>query len=81
MVQIVSFAPFQGAQQALENANDISEGIVSDYLHTVLETNLPKASKKNKITLGVTDKTLAGNIRASFPGIECETSDLSLIHI
>ena len=77
MVQIVSFAPFQGAQQALENANDISEGIVSDYLHTVLETNLPKPSKKNKITLGVTDKTLAGNIRASFSGIECETSDTS----
>lgn len=77
MVKLVSFAPFQGAQQALENANDISEGIVSDYLQTVLETNLPKASKKSKVTLGVTDKTLAGNIRAAFPGVECETSDTS----
>ncbi len=29
-VQLVSFAPFQGAAQALENANDVSEGIMSD---------------------------------------------------
>lgn len=77
MVQLVSFAPFQGAQQALENANDISEGIVSDYLRTVLETNLPKPGKKSKITLGVSDKALAGSIKAMFPGLECETSETS----
>ncbi|KAI7034694.1 hypothetical protein KC352_g47117, partial [Hortaea werneckii] len=45
MVQLTSFAPFQGASQALENANDVSEGLMSDYLRTVLESNLPKASK------------------------------------
>lgn len=78
MVNLVSFAPFQGAQQALENANDISEGIVSDYLHTVLEANLPKPSKKaSKISLGVTDKTLAGSIRDAFPGVVCETAESS----
>ncbi|SMQ55370.1 unnamed protein product [Zymoseptoria tritici ST99CH_3D7] len=77
MVQLVSFAPFQGAGQALENANDVSEGIMSDYLRTVLEANLPKASKKNKITIGVGDKGLAGSVKAGFTGIECETPETS----
>ncbi|TKA72925.1 Nucleolar protein 56 [Friedmanniomyces simplex] len=64
MVQLVSFAPFQGASQALENANDVSEGIMSDYLQTVLESNLPKAGKKEK--------------KEGHPGrIECETGETS----
>lgn len=54
MVDLVSFAPFQGALQALENAQDISEGIVSDYLKAVLEANLPKSGKKKKVVLGST---------------------------
>ncbi|MCJ1386593.1 snoRNP complex protein nop56 [Xylographa soralifera] len=77
MVKLVSFAPFQGAAQALENANDVSEGIASEYLRSLLEVNLPKAGKKNKITLGVSDKNLAGSIKAAFPGLECETGDTS----
>ncbi|KAK0892367.1 Nucleolar protein 56 [Friedmanniomyces endolithicus] len=79
MVQLVSFAPFQGASQALENANDVSEGIMSDYLRTVLESNLPKAGKKdkNRVTVGVSDKNLAGSIKAGFPGVECETGETS----
>jgi len=77
MVQLVSFAPFQGASQALENANEISEGIMSDYLRTVLEANLPKASKKSKVTIGVGDKNLAGSIKAGFTGLECETPETS----
>lgn len=77
MVELVSFAPFQGASQALENANEISEGIMSDYLRTVLEANLPKASKKKKTTLGVTDRNLAGSIKAAFPHVECETGETS----
>ena len=77
MVQLVSFAPFQGASQALENANDISEGIMSEYLQTVLEANLPKAGKKNKIVLGVGDRGLAGSIKAGFSSVECETPETS----
>ena len=46
MVELVSFAPFKGAAQALENANDISEGLVSPYLQSILELNLPKTSSK-----------------------------------
>ncbi|MCJ1319747.1 snoRNP complex protein nop56 [Xylographa vitiligo] len=79
MVKLVSFAPFQGAAQALENANDVSEGIASEYLRSLLEVNLPKAGKKNKITLGVSDKNLAGSIKAAFAGLECETGDTSEI--
>lgn len=67
----------RGAAQALENANDISEGIVTEYLTSLLEVNLPKASKKNAVTIGVWDKNLAGGIKAAFPGVECETADTS----
>ena len=55
--------------------HDISEGIASEFLRSFLELNLPKASKKAKVTLGVSDKILAGSIKAAFPGLECETGD------
>lgn len=77
MVELVSFAPFQGASQALENANLVSEGIMSDYLKDILEANLPKGSKKSKVSLGVGDKNLAGAIKADFSGLECETPETS----
>jgi len=79
MVQLVSFLPFENGKQALEELHDISEGIASDFLRSFLELNLPKGGKKNKVTLGVSDKILAGNIKASFPHIECETGDTSEI--
>lgn len=44
---------------------------------SLLEINLPKSGKKNKVTLGVSDKNLAGSIKAAFPGLECETGDTS----
>jgi len=77
MVKLVSFAPFQGAAQALENANEVSEGIASDFLLSILEVNMPKTGKRNKVTLGVSDKGLAGAIKGAFPGIGCETGDTS----
>ena len=63
----------------MENANDISEGIASEYLISLLEVNLPKAGKKNKISLGVSEKNIAGSIKSAFPGVECETGDTSEI--
>ncbi|KAI9666381.1 MAG: snoRNP complex protein nop56 [Bathelium mastoideum] len=77
MVDLVGFAPFQGAAHALENANDISEGIVSDYLRTVLDTNLPNVGKKHKLVLGVSDKNLANGIKTAFNYVECETGETS----
>lgn len=67
----------RNAAQALENANDISEGIASDYLRSLLEVNFPNPSKKKKLVLGVADKNLAGSIKAAFPNVECETGDTS----
>ncbi|EXJ92222.1 hypothetical protein A1O3_00772 [Capronia epimyces CBS 606.96] len=77
MVDLVSFLPFENGKQALEELHDISEGIASDYLKSFLELNLPKPGKKNKVTLGVSDKILAGSIKGAFPNIECETGDTS----
>ncbi|MCJ1301732.1 snoRNP complex protein nop56 [Hypocenomyce scalaris] len=79
MVKLLSFAPFQGAAQALENANEVSEGIASEYLRSLLEVNLPKGGKRKKILLGVSDKNLAGSIKSAFPSVECETGDTSEI--
>jgi nucleolar protein 56 len=77
MVEVVSFSPFEGASQALENANDVSEGICSDYLKSILEVAIPNSGKKNKMVLGVADKNMAGSIKAVFPYIECETGETS----
>lgn len=55
LVKLKAFAPFQSAQHALENANLISEGCVSDYLKNFLETNVPtsKKSKKSKSSVKI----------------------------
>ncbi|KAI9831181.1 MAG: snoRNP complex protein nop56 [Phylliscum demangeonii] len=74
-VQLVSFVPFQGAAQALDQANKLSAGLTSDQLRSFLELNLPRGSKKKKVILGVADRFLAGSIKALFPNVECETSD------
>ena len=63
----------------MQNANEVSEGIASEFLLSLLEINLPKSGKKNKITLGVADKNLAGAIKGAFPGLECETGETSEI--
>ncbi|KAF2702672.1 Nop domain-containing protein [Pleomassaria siparia CBS 279.74] len=77
MVDLVGLAPFEGTEAALQEINSISEGILSDFLKATLETNLPKAGKKKTVTLGVTEKNLAGSIRAVFPQLSCETAETS----
>ncbi|KAI9809620.1 MAG: snoRNP complex protein nop56 [Sarcosagium campestre] len=77
MVSVVAFAPFQGAAQALENVNCVSEGEVTEYLRSFLEINLPEGGKKRKTVLGVSDKGLANNIKKAFSGVECETPETS----
>lgn len=67
---------FRGSAQALENANEISEGIASQFLLSLLEMDLPKSGS---ITLGVADKILAGAIKGAFPSLRCETGDTSEI--
>ncbi|KAK7462286.1 Nucleolar protein 56 [Stygiomarasmius scandens] len=74
MVSLMSFSPFKSAAHALENANDISEGLVHDHLKSLVELNLSKTSKKSSIVLGVSESTLAGNIRES-TGVQCDASE------
>ncbi|KAI9183279.1 Nucleolar protein 56 [Blastocladiella emersonii ATCC 22665] len=71
ILKLKSFAPFKSAADALENANDVSEGVVSDSLKAFLELNLPK----KKATLGVTEKNLAGAIKAEL-GVDCVSTEL-----
>ncbi|ESZ96794.1 putative pre-rRNA processing nucleolar protein Sik1 [Sclerotinia borealis F-4128] len=77
MVKLVNFAPYRNAAEALDNINMVSEGVLSDYLKSNLELNMPKPSKKKKTILGVSDKTLAGSIKEEFPGVSCETGETS----
>ncbi|KAL9055391.1 MAG: hypothetical protein Q9162_003588 [Coniocarpon cinnabarinum] len=79
MVKVVSFMPFKGAQHALENINEISEGLLPDYLRDTIDTALPKPSKKHIIKLGVAEKNLAGSIKEAFPNLEVQTADTDKI--
>ncbi|BGP48350.1 Nucleolar protein 56 [Rhodotorula kratochvilovae] len=74
MVKLVSFVPFTDAAHALEVANDVSEGVVHEFLHGLLELNL---AKKAGVVLGVEERGLASSIKATL-GIECDASDRTL---
>ncbi|KAI1198910.1 Nop-domain-containing protein [Nemania serpens] len=76
MLSLTSFAPWKSAAEALENIHSVSEGLMTDYLKSTIELNIP-VSKKSKVVLGVADKNLAGEIKSAFPGIEAETGDTS----
>ncbi|KAF9914346.1 snoRNP complex protein nop56 [Lobosporangium transversale] len=77
MIKLKSFVPFKSAAHALENMNDVSEGIMNDHLKAFLELNVPKPGKKSKVVLGVTEKSLAGSIKEGL-GIECDASEVVL---
>ncbi|KAI9496089.1 hypothetical protein BDB00DRAFT_953365 [Zychaea mexicana] len=74
-VKLKSFSPFKSAADALENANDVSEGIVNDSLKAFLELNLPKPGKKSNVQLGVSEKNLAGAIKGEC-GFDCTTDEV-----
>lgn len=52
---------------------------MSDFLRASLESNLPQASKKKKISLGIWEKNLAGSIKAQFPHVQCETTETNAV--
>lgn len=70
VVKFIGFSPFKTAATALENINSISEGIVPDDLKLFLETYMPKAGKKSKVILGVSDPKLGASISEAV-GISC----------
>jgi len=72
-LKLKAFLPFETAQQALENANAISEHAMTQALQDFLEMNLPKKSKK--YSLGVIDPGLATAISDGLGGISCRSDD------
>ncbi|KAG8997021.1 snoRNP complex protein nop56 [Tulasnella sp. 427] len=77
MVSLKSFSPFKSAADALQNINDISEGVVNETLKGLLELNLATTSKKSKVVLGVSDRFLGAAISSEL-GISCDNSERSL---
>lgn len=77
MLSLVSFSPFGGVAHALENLNDISEGILSADLDKLIDLNIPSPSKKKKVTLLVQDKNLGISVRNKFSHIECKSGEYS----
>lgn len=65
------FVPFRSAQDALENINAVSEGVVTPLLKDFLEANMPKAGKKSKLSLGVSDFRIGQQIKDDC-GIACD---------
>ena len=65
MVKQIAFIPYVSAESALENINDVSEGILSEFLRTFLESHLP-SKNRSKITVGVTDDKLGSSIQDAF---------------
>ena len=74
IMKLKAFLPFKTAAHALENINDVSEGICNESLKSFIEMNLSKSSKKSGASLGVSDKTLAGSIKQE-TGVECVSDD------
>ncbi|EOR00754.1 hypothetical protein E3P92_01221 [Wallemia ichthyophaga] len=76
MVNIISIYPFTDAAEALNNANAISEGELTDQLNSFLQQNLQGGSKSG-VVLAVSDKALATSIKSQLK-IEGDVSDLAL---
>jgi len=78
IVKLKAFLPFTSAEVALENINDISEGVLSSFLKNFLEVNLP-SNKKNKFKLGVAEEKLGTSIQEEL-GIDC-TKNATILEI
>ncbi|KAJ6222134.1 hypothetical protein RDWZM_000679 [Blomia tropicalis] len=74
-VNLVAFLPFKSGTNALDNINSTSEGVMHEDLQAFLETNLPKSSKKNKFSLGVSDSKMASAIQETL-GYNCQFTDV-----
>ncbi|CAK5279411.1 unnamed protein product [Mycena citricolor] len=73
IVTLMSFLPFKSAAQALENANDVSEGILNDYLKSLLELTVAKGSKKSSVLLAVSESSIGKSIKDAL-NINCDAS-------
>lgn len=71
IVKLVGFSPFKTALAAFESINSISEGIVPEDLKLFLDTCIPKAEKKSKYVVGVSDPKLGASITEAL-NIKCD---------
>lgn len=71
IVQLIAFTPFKNAANALDNINSVSEGILHDDLQLFLETNLPKSTKSQKVTLGISDPKIGAAVQEAL-GASCQ---------
>jgi nucleolar protein 56 len=71
MVRLKAFVPFISAENALDNANKISEGLLPDLLKSFLEQNLPKKRKNH--SLGVAEEKLGSSIQDALE-VPCQKS-------
>lgn len=71
VVKLIGFSPFKTALAALENINSVSEGIVPEDLQLFIDSCIPKAGKKQKIVLGVSDPKLGASITEALD-IKCD---------
>eukprot|EP00308_Calcidiscus_leptoporus_P000830 CAMPEP_0119351088 /NCGR_PEP_ID=MMETSP1334-20130426/361_1 /TAXON_ID=127549 /ORGANISM="Calcidiscus leptoporus, Strain RCC1130" /LENGTH=528 /DNA_ID=CAMNT_0007363807 /DNA_START=10 /DNA_END=1596 /DNA_ORIENTATION=+ len=78
VVSLRGFHPFVSAEDALENINDVSEGVLTSSLRACLELNLPatKPGKKAKYALGVHEHKLGAAIQEQL-SIPCVCNDLT----
>lgn len=72
IIRLKSFLPFTSAENALENINDVSEGVLNNYLKNFLTTNIGKKSKG--MVIGVQDDKLGSAIKEG-TGIGAEKSN------
>ncbi len=77
VIKLKAFSPFKSAADALDNINQVSEGLVHDSLKEFLENNLPKGGKKsaNQVVLGVSDKLLGASLKSEL-NIECQADEV-----
>lgn len=73
VVKLLAFNPFKSAVVALENINNISEGVLPEELNLFLEGGLPKRKKRSKCSLGVADSKLGAAIQETLE-IPCTSS-------
>ncbi|PON72190.1 Nop domain containing protein [Trema orientale] len=79
VVQLTAFLPFESALDALNQANSLSEGLMTDELRNFLELNLPKVKegKKPKFSLGLAEPKLGSNIFEATK-IPCQSNEFVL---
>lgn len=75
VVSLTGFSPFKSAVSALENINNISEGIVTEELKIFLDGCIPESTNQNPVLLGVADAKLGAHITETL-GIKCEVGNV-----